>query len=187
VNYLLKHLLLAAGLLATVGCKKDPTELDRLPEATREGKGTAGFLLDGKAWLPLVSDQTGAPAVNGSWRRTRRGQELTLSFTRTGRQEHGGATFFVPDIRQPGTFSLQQEPDIIRGGPHVAFGEYFSSRPSPGFIYYTGPDAPGELIITRFDTVQNVVSGTFEMSLREDGGSATLSVTHGRFDLHFSR
>jgi hypothetical protein len=175
------------GLLATAGCKKDPTELDRLPEATREGKGTAGFLRDGKAWLPLVSDQTGYPAVNGSWRRTRSGRSLSLSFTRIADNEYTGAGFFLPDIRQPGAFPLNQVPAITNGRNNVGFGEYGSQRPSPGTSFYTGPDAPGELVITRFDTVHNVVSGTFEMTPREEGGTATVAVTAGRFDLHFDR
>ncbi|HEX8350349.1 MAG TPA: hypothetical protein VF598_10335 [Hymenobacter sp.] len=36
-------------LLTAAGCKKEKTELERLPAATQEGKNTFGFLLDGKA------------------------------------------------------------------------------------------------------------------------------------------
>jgi hypothetical protein len=43
------------------------------------------------------------------------------------------------------------------------------------------------LIITRFDTVQNIVSGTFQMIPHLDGGGSTVELTQGRFDVHFDR
>lgn len=38
-------------------------------------------------------------------------------------------------------------------------------------IFLTGPTAKGTLIVTRFDTVARVVSGTFELTVREDSGT----------------
>jgi hypothetical protein len=35
--------------------------------------------------------------------------------------------------------------------------------------------------------VQNIVSGTFELTPREEGGSATIVITQGRFDSHLGR
>ena len=184
----MRKMLLYAGLGCGLlgACKKDEPQAD-LPKATQEGKGTAGFLLDGQAWLPKRSDLTGRPAVNGYWRKTTGGRSLSISFTNISQNEYTGASFFVPDIRQAGTFVLNQVPAITNGRNSTSYGGYHSQRPSPGFSYYTGPDAPGELIITRFDTVQNIVSGTFQLSPREEGGSATIAITQGRFDLSFKR
>ena len=178
-------LLLLALLLSLSACKKD--DPNALPDATQEGKGTAGFLIDGQAWLPKRDDLTGAPAVTGYWRRTRGGRSLSVSFTSISRNSYTGLGFFVPHIRQAGTFALNQVPAITNGGNNVSYGEYGSQRPSPGIVYYTGPDARGELRITRFDTVQNIVSGTFELTPREEGGSATVAITQGRFDARFDR
>gem|GEM_PF-4158760 len=51
--------------------------------------------------------------------------------------------------------------------------------------YLTGPGAPGTIIVTRFDTVAHVISGTFEAKLREYNGPDSLTITKGRFDCTF--
>ncbi len=183
-----KSLLYATLLLGGLaGCKKEPTELDRLPDPSQEGRATAGWLLDGKAQVPARSSISTGPPVNGYWEKTKGGRSLGLSFHQLSKDEDWGVSFFLPNIRQTGTFLLDRVPAITSGLNNAGYGHYYQSRPDPQLNCYTGPDAPGQLVITRFDTVQNVVSGTFEMTPREDGGGATVSVTHGRFDLHFSR
>jgi len=178
---------LALLLLAASACKKERTELDRLPDATQEGRATAGWLLDGKARVPTRSSiSTGAP-VDGYWEKTKSGRSLGLSFHYVSMDEDWGVSFFLPDIRRTGTFALDRVPAITSGRNDAGYGQYYSLRPGPRNGYYTGPDAPGQLVITRFDTVQNIVSGTFEMTPRQDGGATTVRVTHGRFDLRFSR
>lgn len=177
------------GLLLTVSsCKKEETPLERLPGATQEGKQTAGWLVEERAWVPKRSSiSTGSP-VYGHWQKTKSGHSLGLSFRRFSIDEVWGVTFFVSDIRQAGTFTLNKDPAIITGRKNTAYGQCYYEQPYPTRNnYYTGPDAPGQLIITRFDTINNIVSGTFEMTPREDGGGATVEVTHGRFDLHFDR
>ena len=176
---------LALLLLAASACKKERTELDRLPDATREGTATAGWLLNGKARVPKRSSISTGDPVNGYWRRTKGGRSLSLSFRQFSVDEDWGVSFFLPDIRQPGTFALDRVPAITSGLNNAGYGHYTTLRPGPRLGYYTDPNAPGQLVITRFDTVQNVVSGTFEMAPRQDGGTETVAVTHGRFDLHF--
>ena len=176
---------LTALLLSAGSCKKD--DPNALPDATQEGKQTAGFLLNGKAWVPKPSTiSTGRP-VNGSWRKTRGGHSLNLSFRQFSRQEDWGSGFFLPDIRQAGTFVLNQTPAITSGLNNAGYGQFYQQRPAPSVNYYTGPDAPGRLIITRFDTVNNIVSGTFEMTPREENGGPTIAITQGRLDLRFDR
>lgn len=171
-------------LLGTSSCKKDDPE-SSLPKATREGKNTGGFLLDGKAWVPKASSiSTGRP-IYGYWRKTRGGHSLSLSLRQFSVQEDWGIGFFLPDIRQAGTFVLNQTPAITSGLNNASYGTYSHVRPGPAVSYYTGPDAPGQLIITRFDTVNNIVSGTFEMAPREENGVSTITITQGRFDLQF--
>lgn len=178
-------LLPLALLLALSACKKD--DPNALPDATQEGKNTAGWLLDGKAWVPKTSSiSTGRP-VYGYWRKTKGGRSLDLSFSQFSVQDDWGIGFFLPDIKQAGTFVLNQVPAITSGLNNAAYGDYHHLRPGPRLSYYTGPSAPGQLIITRFDTVANIVSGTFEMTPREAGTGATVAITQGRFDLRFDR
>ena len=183
-----KSLSFAALLLGGLaGCKKEPTELERLPAPSQDGRATAGWLLDGRAQVPARSSISTGPPVNGFWRKTRGGRSLGLSFRQFSKDEDWGVSFFLSNIRQTGTFALNQVPAITSGLNNAGYGQCYQSRPSPSWNCYTGPDAPGQLVITRFDTVQNVVSGTFELTPRQDGGGATVAVTHGRFDLHVDR
>ncbi|MGI4742632.1 MAG: hypothetical protein ACRYG7_46330 [Janthinobacterium lividum] len=183
----MRNLLLSAGLFGLAlfaSCKKEPSPLEQLPDATQQGANTAGWLLDGKAWVPQRSSiSTGTP-VDGYWQKTKTGSSLGLSFRRFAVGEDWGVEFYLPDIRRAGTFVLNQDP-AITGGRFVAYGHYVHSRPAPDLDCYTGPNALGELVITRFDTVQNVVSGTFTMAPQDAATGTTVLIDQGRFDLHF--
>jgi hypothetical protein len=176
-----------ALFLGLSSCKKDPSPLEQLPAATQDGNNTAGWLLDGRAWVPASSTISIGPPVSGSWQKTKGGHSLSVSFSQFSLEEDWGAGFFLPNIRQPGTFVLHQAPAITGGRFAASYGQYYHLRPGPRLSYYTDTDAPGQLIITRFDTVQNIVSGTFQMTPRLDGGGSTVELKQGRFDVHFDR
>ena len=178
---------LAVALLA-VGCKKDETDPNGLPPATQDGKNTAGFLLNGQPWLPKLSPtSTGPYPVGISLTRIQGLSRLSVSFSRyqdnDNRQSLG---LYISGIKQPGTFALNQliDPYVI-SGPQPPYGVYAINAPSPRRSFYTGSDARGQVIITRFDTVARIVAGTFEAKLKEDGGADSLSITQGRFDIKF--
>lgn len=114
--FMYKLFLYVGGVLALLaGCKKDPTPLDRLPAATQEGLNTAGWLLDGQAWVPARSSISIGEPVNGYWEKTKTGHSLGISFSRISIEENWGADFFLPDIKQAGTFVLHQDPAITGG------------------------------------------------------------------------
>ncbi len=179
--------LAAAVLFAASSCKKDDLDPNGLTKATQEGKNTAGWLFDGRAWVPKSSSISTGPPINGYWRKTRGGRSLSISISQFSRQEDWGVGFYLPDIRQPGTFLLNLAPTYLTPQFSPGYGQYNRSRPDPDLNAYTGPNAPGRLIITRFDTVNNIVSGTFEMSPREVSTNAVITITQGRFDLRFDR
>lgn len=178
----LSYFLLA--LLAAAGCKKEQTELEKLPEATQDGKGGAGFLLDGQAWLPEASNLigTGGP-VSASWRRTAAGHSLNVGFSRDSDETSAG--FFIPHIRQSGSFQLSQRASIVLGDRNPAYGIYIMFKPVPDRLFLTEPSATGTVVVTRFDTVARVVSGTFNLTVKEETGPETHQLTQGRFDLTF--
>ncbi|RTQ48497.1 hypothetical protein EJV47_16125 [Hymenobacter gummosus] len=169
-------------LLLAAGCKKEPkTEVEKLPRATQEGKNTAGFLLDGRAWLPSASDLTASGPVGAR----REGRSLTVYMVRNGSSsERVTVNLFLPEIFIAGAFLLNRTPNISLGyrPAHGLFSQYAAF---PNGYYFTGPDAVGELVVTRFDTVARVVSGTFEMRVREPNTGQTRQLTQGRFDARF--
>lgn len=187
----MKHMLFVllaplAVLLALPACKKDNADPNGLPPATQEGKNTAGFLLNGQPWLPKGSVLGSNPSgVNATWNPTSFRPNLTFGF---GRYNDGDITDFgfrLPGLHSPGTVMLNQPVSLLLGNKNPAHGLYVIHLPSPDRYFLTGPSARGQVIITRFDTVARVVSGTFEAKVKEDGGPDSLTITQGRFDLKF--
>ncbi|GAB3233296.1 hypothetical protein GCM10027346_21170 [Hymenobacter seoulensis] len=174
------------SLLLTTGCKKEKTELERLPSATQEGKNTAGFLLDVKAWIPEwnSSYSTNSP-VDASWKKTKVGRTLRLGFSRLNDRERLDMDFFIPDVQKAGTYSFNQQANLILGDLNPSYAMYVIQRPVPLRAFYTGPSATGTLIISRFDTMAHIVAGTFNLTVQEETSTETHQLTQGRFDLTF--
>ena len=69
----------------------------------------------------------------------------------------------------------------------------WGSNPSAFAVYYddvnfrlfypSGPNA-GKVVITRLDTINHIVSGTFEFEAQETLQKQKVSITEGRFDLN---
>ena len=174
---------LLALLLTAIACKKDNVDPNGLPTATRDGRNTAGFLLDGQPWLPQKS-LTGSTAVGASWVQSY-SRSLYLNFSRYANRdtEFSGLNIYLPNVRKANEFVLDQYVNPVVVGRLPAHAIYEIA--SPKRQYYTGPRAKGTVTLTRFDTVARVVSGTFELTVREDGGTDSLRLTQGRFDLTF--
>ncbi|TGE17840.1 hypothetical protein [Hymenobacter elongatus] len=183
------HLCLLALLLTASACKKEKTELEKLPDATQTGSGAGAFLLDGQAWLPDDSKTiniggSGGGGYLAKWRRTKTGCSLSLTFSKYS--DRTGLNIYLPDVRKTGTFQFDQQASIMLGDRNPAYG-LFSMNKSVSIprLFLTGPTATGTLTITRFDTVAHIVSGTFEMTVKEETGPETHQITHGRFDYPF--
>ncbi|MBO3272340.1 hypothetical protein [Hymenobacter defluvii] len=175
-------LLSLALSLALLSCEKEP--VDRLPAATQKGKNTAGFLVDGEAWLPKPSTlNPGNNPVNGYWAQTTKGPILGLSFSDKSLDTPSGLSITLRGVLGPGTYPLNQEPHINLGEGRSAYGSYYRLEPAPAVRYYTGPTATGTVTLTRLDLVKHIASGTFEFTPLEDGGTRTVQITKGRFDV----
>ena len=181
-------LLFLVALLALPACKKDDTDPNGLPAATQEGKNTAGFLLNGQLWLPKRSPTSAQPfGVSWSQYLYKGRRALQVNFSRyQSRDDLTALNFIFHDVCRAGTFALNQDIDpVLISGPRPPYAVYSIYEPGPDRKFYTGAAARGEVIITRFDTVARVVSGTFEAKLKEDSGPDSLAITQGRFDIKF--
>ncbi|RSK40951.1 hypothetical protein [Hymenobacter perfusus] len=171
-------------LLTLAACKKE-TELDKLPDATQKGKNTAGFLLDGKAWLPEAGKllSKGGP-VSASWQRTVVGRSMTIRFSRDS--DLTITQLFIPHIQRSGVFVCNQQVSPILGYRNPTYGMFAMTKSlTIPRLFYTGPTATGSLTVTRFDTVARVVSGTFDLTVQEETSPQTHQLTQGRFDYTF--
>jgi len=198
---------LLSALLGLTQCQAPAIEpLDKMPEATQRGAGTAGCRVDGQLWVARYDGTIGvpsSPAASARWAKAGNGTHpLRLLFAketyedRDAVQNQTRVKLYVPDILRPGTFVFDRPATPYIGLNPTAYAGFTYGRPSPDQEYLTGPQHTGRLVVTRLDTVARVVSGTFEFTAVEVSGGLTgngtpvpsgktVRVTEGRFDCKF--
>ena len=198
---------LLSALLGLPQCMSEAVgPLDKMPDATQTGAGTAGCRVDGQLWVARRDGiQFGGPtipAASASWRKVGNGTHpLSLLFgkntdeDRDNPQNQTRVQLYVPDILRPGTFVFDQTATPYFGLNPTGHAGFTFGRPSPDQDFFTGPQHLGRIVVTRLDTVSRVVSGTFEFTAGEFSagltggtpmpGGKTVRITEGRFDCRF--
>ena len=163
INLLLTLLLLAAG------CSDDEPEqapVAQLPPATQSGRYTFGCLVNGEVWVP---DNTNS--ISSFYQQN----VLFISAGVEGnrREQDIGFVFENQVIKEQ---SYELTPSIFKGGHFID---------SNNNCYYDFEDlVKGTLVITHFDDVEHIISGTFEFTTATEGCD-TIRVTDGRFDIPY--
>ena len=189
--------LLLSALLGLTQCimQEGGYSVHPMPEATQTGANTAGCLVDG---LPWVASHNGTmmgggplPAVRATWSKVRPpAHHLSLSFSKYIDDEahvhaRTNVRLELPDITRPGTFVLDQAANPQIGNGPTAYAAFTFNRASPSLTFLTGSAYPGRVVVTRFDTLSRVVSGTFEFTANQATGGRPVRVAEGRFDCEF--
>ena len=183
------------GALLSGGClKATPEPVPQLPAATQTGQNTAGCLVDGQVWLPLLIpsiistspkpifvkyqvDGSGSPMLS---------IELKRYDEKRQADSQTEVDLLVLNVLDVGTFDLNQP---------INPATFFSSRPphaqynvrstTPSSNYLTGPAAVGQVVVTRLDKSARIVSGTFEFTALDPQSNRRVEVRDGRFDLKY--
>lgn len=176
----MKNILVAClSVLALASCKK---EIKELPPATQTGANTFGLKINGEMWVPkgfvglpdndllkarLLGDVLIVTAQNFSSSPTETEFELRL-FGVTG----------------PGTYQLNTNA-TYPGGP-TSYGYHVKRRVNPLDEWITSTTQTGSVVITKLDTANHIVSGTFQFNAQNIMNAAqTIAVTEGRFDIKY--
>lgn len=170
---LLFLLIISSG----TNCKKNNPE-NGLPQATQEGKNTAGFLVNGKVWLPRGDN--GYANLSCSYDETYNGGTLGINGYRyeSGASNSTGFAIGGNNITSSGYYKINLNSNQV--------GKYFGSV-GQCIIYNwfdTIPNHGAFLNITKLDKVNRIVSGTFEFALTISGCD-TIRITKGRFDMKY--
>ncbi|AKD04967.1 hypothetical protein POKO110462_12040 [Pontibacter korlensis] len=177
----LKSLLLGITLLSSISsCDKD-SELS-LPPATQDGRNTLGFKANGKIWVnhgdicnwSVCEDNV----VEGRLHKNVDGSyTLVLQAYYNNKSKNISQLFTLTayQVSKPGTYTLT---DAHEDHTSLVIDSLKNN------FYHTGaPDSEMTLRVTRLDTVNHVVSGTFEGRLGHYNDAAkTITITDGRFD-----
>jgi len=157
-------------ILILNGCSLFHKNVDpSLPPITMEGKNTCGCIINGKIWVATeYSINTGSggytfPAVSGNFYK----KKFLNIFA-------GNSFTFL--IRKPSikTFSLK-DTSLVKV-------LYYNPLSYKNHCLYEPQIADGILIISKLDTINKIVSGTFEFRTIPQCGDTT-NITQGRFDI----
>lgn len=182
--FLLVILILSLSLSNTSCTKEeDPNSLChcKTPE-TQIGAGTISFDLNGKTWSPCSTNNSQAIKSVGNMY-TDLGYPLVhiqgVQFSGS-REDQIYMYLFSPIV---GNLKYAQVGDI-QNRFTLDFG-YFTGLHSEltSFLYATDTLKPYFMEITKYDTINNVVSGRFFCEMKSYDKTDSLKITHGRFDV----
>lgn len=166
---------------------KPVSPLDQLPPATQTGANTFGCLINGQVFKPKGSSLSG-PNLWCAYQYLQDNYDTGYFF-----QLNAGDLSSATNITGIGIFTNSL---AINSGetyklvsnhiPGQAYGLYDKYNLQGSEIYYTSLELPGELNITKFDSLKQIVSGTFWFNVINNLGD-TVKLTNGRFDMHFTR
>jgi hypothetical protein len=186
--------LLLPVSLGLVGCPAaTPEPALTLPPVTTTGANTLGFRLDGRVWLTygqsclfggkcypnqLLASSSALPGG-------RRTLVLTTTLSTSHYQED--FTLRLDSVRGPGVYACTP---LVNGGTSPA-ATGFSLQDNKVVDgaqrdYASTRQSANRITLTRVDTVQHIMSGTFEGQLINLGSpSTTRVVSQGRFDVTY--
>ncbi len=145
-------------------CKED----DELPPITMEGKHTFGCMVNGKLWQPRGSFNV--PRVTADY------SARTLLAIRSNSRDAIFIFYVDAPILVDHTYSLADTSQT-----RVYYTEGLDGEK---VCHYEAQDVTqGNLIFSRFDETNSVLSGTFEFNSISIDCNRTINVTDGRFDI----
>lgn len=159
-------------------CKK---EVSDLPVATQTGANTFGAKLNGETWVPLkASVLPTAPILEARFAADSSVFINARNFSRTPIETE--MEIYIANITGPGTYKLNQNTSAF---PYqsASYAYYVKRNLNVEDEWITSSSATGEIVITRFDVANSIVSGTFQFTAAARFGSSPITVTDGRFDV----
>ena len=160
---------------------KEPIDLTpKLPEATKIGANTFGCYINGALFVAATNNPNEVLAISCSYNSIS-ANELRIQGSRLNDSVRDNIKFkaFVSESHH------FYEMAII-GNSQDAYVNYKYGLNSGCFDYNHNQDNPGSIYISNLDTINLIISGTFEMELlNEDCIPNLLKITEGRFDLKY--
>ena len=169
-------------------CKKKSTNpIDELPPETQTGANTFGCLVDGKALTPGGNSISG-PIKGAIYQYIISGTPSGYTFAVSGTDKRNtenitNVGFGFDSVKMSvGTFPLRERKNGQGGG-----GVRFYTKNNPyGDIYDTNELTTGEITLKRFDSLNQIVSGTFWFDALNYAGQK-VEIREGRFDMPYTR
>ena len=175
----MKNLILLITIALTLSCcdNDDDNSGDTLPPATQTGANTVGCLVNGQVFLPKSEGINPAVVVNYEF--INGDFFFTLRFSDLRNSSNEGVRLRTQRVDlQTGEIYILNMNTIDNGDFSGSGAEYQTSLSNE---YLTNSSFTGELSITRVDTVNSIISGTFWFDAINTNG-VIVEIREGRFD-----
>jgi len=176
--------LFVVFLLVNISCKKGSSNpVDKLPPATTEGKNTFACLINGKPFIVNLSDNN--QAILAQYWTTNYTGDLNYQFFIDGASLFDAA-YGTVDIR-----ASRKEPfktgQTLQMADDNSFTEgNFTNGELETFTSSLSSSPKGEIVLSRVDTVNKILSGTFWFNAYDKPVDINeLKITDGRFDIKY--
>lgn len=165
-------------ILVLFSCEKKD-----LPEPTQTGKNTFGMLVNGVKWLPYLAEST---PIEGSPINLYYDKSRCLLFIHATNQKNKEQIFlYAHGIARIGNYLFSYRNDISLDSLFTcADSTRFEMNNNCSNSYNLKDSLQSVLILTKLDTVNKIVSGTFSLKLYNSLGT-TVDITDGRFDVAY--
>ncbi|MCK9404762.1 MAG: hypothetical protein M0Q26_15315 [Chitinophagaceae bacterium] len=172
-----------------ISCKKSVNQLSLLPPITNTGANTFGCLVNGVAMLPKSGSPTWSnpfplPALYTEFR-----EEVRI---KTGGGSNSPATFiclYLYNLFSNGATNYEwKQTEYGREAFPLYNSQLYGVFIDPQtnkYEWYGSYIGSGSTSITKFDTVNNTISGIFNGRLKQRFGNDTITVDNGRFDINW--
>jgi hypothetical protein len=167
-------------------CRKNKAPsnpIDQLPPETQTGANTFGCLVNGQPFKPGGTQLSGG-SLQCNYQFVNNGYYFVLigrNKTESNLLRSVGVYTDSLQIHEGNKLNLKVR---IKGNPS---GSYFKALSASQYVQYETDGNPytGELWIKKYDSINQIVSGTFWFNAINTNGD-TVKVTDGRFDVHFT-
>ncbi|WP_460635864.1 Riean_0653 family protein [Larkinella harenae] len=171
----MKRAVLVFFLAFTSACFKEENPV--LPMFTQTGQNTFGCMIKDQVWVPRESMNIFALQARPGASYHPRAGRLYISASQTS-QDNKRSGFLLNFYRDSTGVLL---PEF-----QTSWGERNTFYFDDSGAYYAEPNF-SEITISKLDTLRNIVSGTFSVSLRNTKTNQSLKATNGVFDFKFKK
>lgn len=150
----------------------DGTPTEQLPPETQTGENTFGCLWNGQVWV--AHGTIAAPPLQGDYSN---GMFNIYAVNKQISINQAIGLFVDKEFNSNNSFIFKIDNDSLPWA--------FCADLPTNCTYFTDTlNNTGHLYITKFDTINRIISGTFDMILAKDS-CGDINITDGRFDIRY--
>jgi hypothetical protein len=173
--------ILFLALIALVGFASCKKEITTLPDETQTGADTFGAKINGENWGPLKAGiMPTAPILEARFAAENSVFINARNFSRTPIETE--MEIYLKNVTAPGTYLLNQNTSASPNQT-ASYAYYVKRNVNLEDEWITSSAATGEVVVTKIDVPNRIISGTFHFTANAHYGSAPIDVTEGRFDV----